>query len=112
MSIHFTFSYRIIFAVVTITSVFLYDTQHSCPFARFAGLHLAPINDAAWAVSSGSSNIVLSVCSSDGYITFVRFEDGALGKRFVSRCCVVFCSLDGAALYKVKLSTRQTCLRL
>jgi len=66
--------YRIVFAVVTITSVFLYDTQHPCPFAKFTGLHLAPINDAAWAVSSvnSSSNIVLSVCSSD--------EDGALGE--------------------------------
>ena len=72
-----------IFAVVTIGSVLLYDTQHPFPFAKFTGLHLAPINDAAWAVTGGAGgnarNIVLTFCSSDGYLTFVRFEDGALG---------------------------------
>ena len=70
-----------IFAVVTIASVFLYDTQHSFPFAKLTGLHLAPINDATWGVSSKNSrsNIMLTVCSSDGYVTFVRFEAGALG---------------------------------
>ena len=72
---------RMIFAVVTIASVFLYDTQHSFPFAKLTGLHLAPINDATWGVSSKNSrsNIMLTVCSSDGYLTFVRFEAGALG---------------------------------
>lgn len=67
--------------MVTISSVFLYDTQHPFPFAKLTGLHLAPINDASWAVSGEDcrNDIVLSVCSSDGYLTFVRFEDGALG---------------------------------
>ena len=35
-----------IFAVVTTSSVLLYDTQHTHPIARIGGCHLATINDA------------------------------------------------------------------
>ena len=86
---------RMIFAVVTIASVFLYDTQHSFPFARLTGLHLAPINDATWAVSSKNSrsNIILTVCSSDGYLTFVRFEAGALGTLLLDAVLKLLSSL-------------------
>lgn len=67
--------YRFVFAVVTLGSVFVYDTQHTHPIAKFAGLHYAPINDAAWS----EDGRVLVVCSSDGYLSFFRFEPGALG---------------------------------
>ena len=69
-------AYRFVFAVVTLSSVFVYDTQHTHPLAKFAGLHYAPINDAAWS----EDGRVLTVCSSDGYLSFFRFEPGALGK--------------------------------
>lgn len=65
-----------VFAVVTVTSVYLYDTQHCFPLAKFRGLHYAPINDVAW---SGDGR-VLVLCSSDGYLSFVRFKAGALGE--------------------------------
>lgn len=71
--------YRFVFAVVTLGCVFIYDTQHTHPLAKFAGLHYAPINDAAWS----EDGRVLTVCSSDGYLSFFRFEQGALGKLFV-----------------------------
>lgn len=67
--------YRLVFAVVTLGSVFVYDTQHSHPIAKFSGLHYAPINDAAWSADGR----MLAVCSSDGYLSFFRFEEGALG---------------------------------
>ena len=35
-----------IFAVVTTSSVLVYDTQHAHPIARIGGCHLATINDA------------------------------------------------------------------
>lgn len=70
--------YRFVFAVVTLGSVFIYDTQHAHPIAKFAGLHYAPINDAAWS----EDGRVLAVCSSDGYLSFFRFEPGALGESF------------------------------
>lgn len=67
--------YRIVFAVVTIRSVLVYDSQHFHPIVRLCGQHLAAINDAAWS-GDGSS---LVVCSSDGYLTITRFQRGALG---------------------------------
>jgi chromatin assembly factor 1 subunit B len=72
----FSAPYRIIFAVATITSLLLYDSQHAFPLAKLKGLHYAPINDAAWSADGR----VLAVCSSDGYLTFVRFKIGALGE--------------------------------
>ena len=68
--------YRTVFAVVTITAVYVYDTQHPYPLARLGGLHLACINDATW---SGDGNTLI-ICSSDGYVTFIKFADGALGQ--------------------------------
>jgi hypothetical protein len=66
-----------VFAVATITSVFLYDTHHPFPLAKLKGLHYAPINDLTW---SGDGR-VLAICSSDGYLSFVRFREGLLGEE-------------------------------
>jgi hypothetical protein len=65
-----------IFAVVTVNATYVYDTQHVHPVVKISGLHYAAINDAAWSCDGR----VLSFCSSDGYVSFVRFESGALGK--------------------------------
>lgn len=67
--------YRMIFAVVTTTAVLIYDTQSSYPLVRINGCHLANINDVAW--SSNGETLVF--CSSDGYVSFVRFDTNALG---------------------------------
>ena len=53
----------------------MYDTQHQYPLARLGGLHFAAINDAVWSADGK----MLVACSSDGYLTFARFADGALG---------------------------------
>ena len=67
--------YRMLFAVLTVSSVLVYDTQHPHPIARLGGLHLACINDASWTADGNT----LIVCSSDGYISFIQFEAGSLG---------------------------------
>ncbi len=64
-----------LFAVVTTKVILIYDTQHAAPLAAFANLHLAPINDCAW---SGDGRMLVA-CSSEGYLTFVRFSEGSLG---------------------------------
>jgi hypothetical protein len=64
-----------IFAVVTVSAVFIYDTQHSYPIVRLGGLHLASINDATWSTDGR----MLVICASDGYVSFIRFDDGILG---------------------------------
>lgn len=69
--------YRFVFAVSTISSVFVYDTQHIHPIAKFSGLHYAAINDLSWS----EDGTVLTACSSDGYLSFFRFPLGTLGER-------------------------------
>ena len=68
--------YRMIFAVITISSIMIYTTQYEHPVARFGGLHLACINDATWSADGR----MLVVCSSDGYLSFLRFSEGTLGE--------------------------------
>lgn len=67
--------YRMVFAAVTTSSVFIYDTQHHYPIVTVSGIHYATINDATWS-ADGS---LLIVCSSDGYVTFIKFPSGELG---------------------------------
>ena len=65
-----------IFAVITVSSVLVYDTQHPHPLARLGGLHLACINDATWSADGNA----LIVCSSDGYLSFITFDGKELGE--------------------------------
>lgn len=67
--------YRVVFAVATKNSVFLYDTQQRMPFGVIANIHYARLTDLAWS-SDGS---ILVVSSVDGFCTMVSFEDGELG---------------------------------
>lgn len=69
--------YRTVFAVITITAVYIYDTQHPYPLARVGGLHHACINDIAWSYDGN----MLIICSSDGYVSFIKFANGALGEK-------------------------------
>ncbi|GBG61409.1 hypothetical protein CBR_g20440 [Chara braunii] len=71
----FALPYRLVFAVATLDSLFLYDTQADQPIAVIAGLHYAPITDCAWA-ADGS---MIAVSSQDGYCTMVTFTKGELG---------------------------------
>lgn len=68
-----------VFAVVTIKSVLLYDTQHGAPFAKVSGRHLAPINDASWSADGHS----LAICSSDGYVSFIKLAPSTIGMGIV-----------------------------
>ncbi len=41
-------SYRMVYAVASLDSVLLYDTQHSAPFAYVSNIHYSGITDLAW----------------------------------------------------------------
>lgn len=69
---------RMLFAVVTFSAVFVYDTQHTFPLVKVSGMHYATLNDVSW--SADGQMIVL--CSSDGYVSFIRFPAGALGSYY------------------------------
>jgi hypothetical protein len=71
--------YRTIFAVLTWDSVLIYDTVHDQPLAVVRGIHYAHLVDAAWTADGRQ----LLVCSTDGYITILRFDAGELGAPYL-----------------------------
>ena len=62
--------YRIVFAVVTLDSVFVYDTQSWHPFLALHHMHYSQLTDACWS-ADGS---VLFISSNDGYCSIVEFQ--------------------------------------
>jgi len=40
--------YRMVFAVLTLESIFVYDTQHYYPIVVVKRTHCAPLTDVAW----------------------------------------------------------------
>lgn len=69
--------YRIVFAIASLESVTVYDTQHTQPLALVSAFHMAGITDLAW--SHDASALVVS--SSDGYCSLISFDEGELGPR-------------------------------
>jgi hypothetical protein len=59
-------------------SVLVYDTHHEQPLAVIKGLHLCTLNDAAWSPDGHA----LFVCSTDGFLSIVRFAPGELGQVY------------------------------
>jgi chromatin assembly factor 1 subunit B len=65
-----TLPYRMIFAVVTQNSVYIFDTQNRAPLFMFANLHYASLTDVTW--SSDGAKLVAS--SVDGFCTVSEFD--------------------------------------
>ncbi|KAG4176053.1 hypothetical protein ERO13_A11G226902v2 [Gossypium hirsutum] len=71
----FELPYRLVFAVATLNSLYIYDTESVPPIAILAGLHYAAITDIAWSYDAR----YLALSSQDGYCTLVEFEKEELG---------------------------------
>jgi len=71
--------YRSIFAVLTWDSVVIFDTYHTKPLATIRGLHYCHLVDATW--TSDGRNLI--VCSTDGYVSIIRFGPEELGRVYV-----------------------------
>lgn len=67
--------YRIIYAVATLDTVKLYDTQQTNHIAIISHLHYASLTDIAWS----SDGLSLIITSSDGFCSCVTFEKNELG---------------------------------
>ncbi|GAA5997435.1 hypothetical protein JCM5350_005654 [Sporobolomyces pararoseus] len=77
----FDLPYRMVYAVATLDSVYLYDTQQEGPICMFGNLHYAPFTDLTW--SPDGQSLILS--SQDGYCSIVAFSPGELGTPYSSR---------------------------
>lgn len=67
--------YRMLFALITKTSVFFYDQLSSEPFAYARRIHLLSLTDGCW---SHDGRLFIA-SSEDGYLTFVTFTEQCLG---------------------------------
>ncbi|XP_074295554.1 chromatin assembly factor 1 subunit FAS2-like [Silene latifolia] len=74
----FKLPYRFIFAVATLNSLYIYDTECVAPLAVLAGLHYAAITDITWSPNGK----YLALSSQDGYCTLVEFHNDELGSPF------------------------------
>ena len=70
--------YRMIFAIATKCSVYVYDTQQTLPFALISNIHYTRLTDLAW---SNDGNTILA-SSTDGYCSIVQFTDDELGQTY------------------------------
>lgn len=71
--------YRMIFAVATKSSVYLYDTQQKMPFGVISNIHYTRLTDLTWS----SDARILIVSSTDGFCSLITFTAGELGEFFV-----------------------------
>ena len=99
----FALPYRMVYAVATLNTVVLYDTQQEEPFARVSQIHFIGLTDLAWYVRSSSSEVsnrvidliahrfrdcrsadgnMLIVSSTDGFSSFITFRPGEIGEVY------------------------------
>ncbi|XP_058464649.1 chromatin assembly factor 1 subunit B [Malaya genurostris] len=71
--------YRMIFAVATKSSVYLYDTQQKSPFALISNIHYTRLTDLSWS----SDGTILIVSSTDGFCSMISFTEDELGEAHV-----------------------------
>jgi chromatin assembly factor 1 subunit B len=66
--------YKIVFAIGTHDSVLIYSTESLIPVCVVGNLHYQILNDLSWL-----EDRMLAVASSDGYCSFIKFENNELG---------------------------------
>lgn len=67
-----------IIAVATRSSVVLYDTEQSTPFAVISNIHYTRLTDISWS----SDGKILAVSSTDGFCSLITFANDELGKIY------------------------------
>uniref|UniRef100_A0AAY4DBE1 Chromatin assembly factor 1 subunit B n=1 Tax=Denticeps clupeoides TaxID=299321 RepID=A0AAY4DBE1_9TELE len=77
----FQLPYRMVFAVASEDSIFLYDTQQTLPFGYVSNIHYHTLSDLAWSRDA----TFLAVSSTDGYCSFITFAEGELGTPLKER---------------------------
>jgi chromatin assembly factor 1 subunit B len=66
--------YRIVWAVCTRDSIFIYSNEDTTPLAAITNPHFASLTDVSW-----PTDRILAVSSLDGYVSFVLFDKDELG---------------------------------
>lgn len=74
----FALPYRIVYAVATQDSVYVYDTQQQTPLCVVSNLHFATFTDLTWS----NDGLTLIMSSSDGFCSTLSFSPGELGQPY------------------------------
>ncbi|WFD42230.1 Chromatin assembly factor 1 subunit [Malassezia psittaci] len=74
----FKLPYRMVYAVATQESVWVYDTQQSTPICCLSNLHYASFTDLTWSPDGQ----VLMMSSTDGYCSIAIFDYNELGQPY------------------------------
>ncbi|DBB16492.1 hypothetical protein WJX82_009453 [Trebouxia sp. C0006] len=72
----FQLPYRMVFAIATLDSIIIYDTQQPTPIAVLGSLHFEAVTDLAWSCDGA----FLAISSYDGYCSIASFDKGELGE--------------------------------
>lgn len=67
--------YRMVVAVMTMDSVYIFDTERATALWSVSGLHYGALTDIAWS----ADGLRLLVTSTDGFCSTIQFEVGDLG---------------------------------
>ncbi|TFK99232.1 WD40-repeat-containing domain protein [Pterulicium gracile] len=70
----FALPYRMLFAVVTMDAVAIYDTQQAGPVCLLSKLHYDEFTDMSWSVPSSDGQCLI-LSARDGYCTIVIFDE-------------------------------------
>ncbi|SGZ51686.1 CIC11C00000000390 [Sungouiella intermedia] len=74
----FKLPYKMVFAVATQDSVFIYDTQSLRPIGSLSNLHYLTITDLSW--DNDGQHIIVS--SAEGFCSVIGFEEGIFGTPY------------------------------
>lgn len=99
-----THPYRMLFALITKTSIFFYDHLSQEPFAYARRIHLLSLTDGSWS----RDGHLFVVSSEDGYLTFVTFTDECLGGAALSNSDQILDELMNNALAANTTTTSST----
>ncbi|KAK9455164.1 WD40-repeat-containing domain protein [Dipodascopsis uninucleata] len=97
----FALPYRLVYAVATQDSVFVYDTQQTTPLCIVANLHYATFTDLTWSIDGQ----ILFMTSTDGFCSVIVFDKDELGEVWRSDIAA-----DHSAYDKATLSETETYL--
>ncbi|ORX62316.1 WD40 repeat-like protein [Hesseltinella vesiculosa] len=79
----FQLTYRMVYAIATQDSLYIYDTQQASPLCALTGFHYAPITDLSWS----SDGTILTFSSADGYCSAAVFDENELGVATAPPMC-------------------------
>lgn len=74
----FALPYRMVYAIATQESVWVYDTQQAAPLCCFSNLHYASFTDLSWSPDGQ----LLMMSSTDGYCSVAVFDYHELGRPY------------------------------